>query len=152
MESNLVNERESLLLNVERQIFTNQEQFDNNFQKNEPLVKKNGVYVLFHRNFTSFVSLFTCIFNCISSLSNFYLLIVDTGKFSQLKAGCCNQCSALSSREFWFGMFPIIGWLSKYSVKDQLMGDVMSGCTDIDLFSNFTLSNENDWISIKSST
>jgi len=46
MESNVVNEKESLLLKIERQIFTNQEQFDDTFQKKEPPVKKNGMYFL----------------------------------------------------------------------------------------------------------
>ncbi|XP_046462788.1 sulfate transporter-like [Daphnia pulex] len=93
MESTELNEMESLLLNVERPIFTNQEKFDNNFQKNGPSEKKKGM-------------------------------------FGQLKASCCSQCSAMkSSKEFWFGMFPIIGWLSKYSLKDQLLGDIISGCT-----------------------
>jgi hypothetical protein len=46
MESNVANEKESLLLKVERQIFSNQEQFDDNFQKNDPPVDKNGMYEL----------------------------------------------------------------------------------------------------------
>ncbi len=114
MESNVANEKESLLLRVERQIFTNQEQFDDNFQKNELPVEKNGMY---------------CLITDLLHFLIFYLLIVDTGMFSQLKASCSSQCSAMSSRKFWCGLFPIIGWLSKYSLKDQLMGDVMSGCT-----------------------
>jgi hypothetical protein len=43
MESTELNEMESLLLNVERPIFTNQEKFDNNFQKNGPSEKKKGM-------------------------------------------------------------------------------------------------------------
>jgi hypothetical protein len=46
MENNVANEKESLLLKVERQIFSNQEQFDDNFQKNDPPVDKNGMYEL----------------------------------------------------------------------------------------------------------
>lgn len=46
MESNVANEKDSLLLKVERQIFSNQDQFDDNFQKNDPPVDKNGMYEL----------------------------------------------------------------------------------------------------------
>jgi hypothetical protein len=46
MESNIANEKDSLLLKVERQIFSNQDQFDDNFQKNDPPVDKNGMYEL----------------------------------------------------------------------------------------------------------
>jgi hypothetical protein len=60
MESTELNEMESLLLNVERPIFTNQEKFDNNFLKNRPSEKKKR-YVKSHHRFTS--------------LSEFYLLI-----------------------------------------------------------------------------
>jgi hypothetical protein len=46
MESNVANEKDSLLLKVERQIFSNQDQFDDNFQKNDPPVDKNCMYEL----------------------------------------------------------------------------------------------------------
>nr|CAH0107965.1 unnamed protein product [Daphnia galeata] len=95
MASIVSNEKDSLLLKIERHIFTHQEDFDDRFHKNEPPVRKT----------------------------------VDTEMFTQLKASCCSQFSAMSSREFWCGLFPIINWLSQYSWKDQFMGDFMSGCT-----------------------
>ena len=43
MASIVSNEKDSLLLKIERQIFTHQEDFDDRFHKNEPPVRKIGM-------------------------------------------------------------------------------------------------------------
>lgn len=54
MASNVSNEKDSLLLKIERQIFPHQEHFDDNFQKNEPPVKKHGMYLFHHNSIAAF--------------------------------------------------------------------------------------------------
>lgn len=122
MASIVSNEKDSLLLKIERHIFTHQEDFDDRFHKNEPPVRKTGMCYFVCLSFAYFHFFYMYNFNVI-------FLIVDTEMFTQLKASCCSQFSAMSSREFWCGLFPIINWLSQYSWKDQFMGDFMSGCT-----------------------
>lgn len=43
MASIVSNEKDSLLLKIERHIFTHQEDFDDRFHKNEPPVRKIGM-------------------------------------------------------------------------------------------------------------
>jgi hypothetical protein len=43
MASIVSNEKDSLLLKIERHIFTHQEHFDDRFHKNEPPVRKTGM-------------------------------------------------------------------------------------------------------------
>lgn len=47
----------------------------------------------------------------------------------QLKSSCCRSCSETSFKNIFFGLFPIMNWLPKYKWKNQLFGDIMSGCT-----------------------
>lgn len=99
MTSNASDEQHILIFKIERKVFPHQGQFDDDFQKNEIPPVKNRADR------------------------------PDAGKLQQFKASCSGHCTAMLSRDFWHGLFPIIKWMSKYSWKEQFLGDFMAGCT-----------------------
>lgn len=116
-------EKHSLLFKIERQVFAHQEDFDENFHKTEPPVKQNSKLQVVSCSITKFVKL------CLSLVKNISIL-GDKGSSNLVnKITSCSSCSATQLKEFLYGLFPILNWLPKYSWKDQLFGDVMSGCT-----------------------
>lgn len=49
---------------------------------------------------------------------------------SVLDARCKSPTVCLTDlKRFVLNIFPVIGWLSQYSVKNDLLADVISGCT-----------------------
>lgn len=49
----------------------------------------------------------------------------DDGRTSS----CSQWFSNIKSANIFRSIFPIFTWLSQYNIKDDLMGDIISGCT-----------------------
>lgn len=44
-------------------------------------------------------------------------------------ATCMQWISSIRPANVFFSIFPIFTWLSRYNVKNDLVGDIISGCT-----------------------